>query len=166
MFLTVDEYHYMQQIMPNNKNKNLLKLKNNMLFQLSLTSKELYHSNFLYWIGTNGNMKEYFRRVVLDLSDGKVDLAKTGYTVYPKSVIRISLCRTILRNPNDRFGLIDLLSAHRDAAILVDVDAWFQYIFYRTILFFTNNTMTWLTSRFYSSMQASRIAETYRMKDC
>ena len=26
-------------------------------------------------------------------------------SVYPKSVIRISLCRTAKRNPNDRFGL-------------------------------------------------------------
>ena len=77
--------------MPNNKNKNLLKLKNNMMFQLSLTSKELFHSNFLYWIGTNGNMKEYFRRVVLDLSDGKVDLAKTGYTVY-REFHKLDLC--------------------------------------------------------------------------
>ena len=30
---------------------------------------------------------------------------KDGKTTYPKSVIRISLCRTTQRNPNDRFGL-------------------------------------------------------------
>lgn len=88
--------------MPNNKNKNLLKLKNNMMFQLSLTSKELFHSNFLYWIGTNGNMKEYFRRVVLDLSDGKVDLAKTGYTVY-REFHKLDLCICNNDNKKERF---------------------------------------------------------------
>lgn len=67
--------------MPNTQNKNLLNLKDNVMFQLSLTSKELFHSNFLYWLGTSGNMKEYFRHVVLDLSDGKVDIAKGDYTV-------------------------------------------------------------------------------------
>ena len=33
-----------------------------------------------------------------------------GASIKPKSVIRISLCRTTQRNPNDRFGFIDILA--------------------------------------------------------
>ena len=32
--------------------------------------------------------------------------------LYPKSVIRISLCRTTQRNPNDRFGLMEFDNYH------------------------------------------------------
>ena len=32
--------------------------------------------------------------------------------LYPKSVIRISLCRAAKRNPNDRFGLMEFDNYH------------------------------------------------------
>ena len=34
-----------------------------------------------------------------------VEVIQRQLAIYPKSVIRISLCRTAKRNPNDRFGI-------------------------------------------------------------
>ena len=36
-------------------------LKNNPIFQLSLSSKELFHSNFLAWLAEDDNTRCVFR---------------------------------------------------------------------------------------------------------
>lgn len=40
------------------------KLKQSPLFNLSLASKELFHSNFLYWLGENINTKNIFQDII------------------------------------------------------------------------------------------------------
>lgn len=39
-------------------------LQNNAVFQLSLSSKELFHSNFLYWLATDSHTLELFKDVL------------------------------------------------------------------------------------------------------
>ena len=80
----------------------LLKLKDNAIFQLSLTSKELYHSNFLYWLGKNPNLKTYFQNIVLNLSDGKVDLSTVQYTVH-REYRKLDFCVCDKVNGKERF---------------------------------------------------------------
>lgn len=40
------------------------KLNNNPIFQLSLSSKELFHSNFLTWLAEDKNMRTIFNRIM------------------------------------------------------------------------------------------------------
>lgn len=51
-------------------------LKTNPIFQLSLSSKELFHSNFLYWLATS--QTEFFNTLLtnLGIKDFKLDLSK------------------------------------------------------------------------------------------
>lgn len=43
---------------------NLLSLKNNPIFQLSLASKELFHTNFLYWLATTDKLRPIFCTII------------------------------------------------------------------------------------------------------
>lgn len=45
-------------------NSNLVNLKNNPIFHLSLSSKELFHSNFLCWLAEDENCTDIFRAVL------------------------------------------------------------------------------------------------------
>lgn len=40
------------------------KLSNNPIFQLSLSSKELFHSNFLAWLAEDDNTRCVFNKVM------------------------------------------------------------------------------------------------------
>lgn len=42
----------------------LLSLKANPIFQLSLASKELFHTNFLYWLATTEDLRHVFCKIV------------------------------------------------------------------------------------------------------
>ena len=41
-------------------------LQNNPIFQLSLSSKELFHSNFLAWLAEDKNTRSLFNRLMQD----------------------------------------------------------------------------------------------------
>lgn len=43
---------------------NLLELKKNPIFQLSLASKELFHTNFLYWLATTEELRPIFCKII------------------------------------------------------------------------------------------------------
>ena len=57
--------------------KDLLSLKSNPIFQLSLASKELFHSNFLYWLSQDDNLRPYFEYVISSLCDNKIKWKET-----------------------------------------------------------------------------------------
>ena len=40
------------------------KLNNNPIFQLSLSSKELFHSNFLAWLAEDKNTQALFKKIL------------------------------------------------------------------------------------------------------
>ena len=40
------------------------KLKNNPIFHLSLSSKELFHSNFLAWLAEDKNTQALFKKIL------------------------------------------------------------------------------------------------------
>ena len=46
---------------------NLLSLKNNPIFQLSLASKELFHTNFLYWLAISDNLRPVFCNIINEM---------------------------------------------------------------------------------------------------
>ena len=53
--------------------KDLQSLKSNPIFQLSLASKELFHSNFLYWLSQDENLKGLFKDIIDNLcGDNKI----------------------------------------------------------------------------------------------
>ena len=47
------------------------KLSNNPIFQLSLSSKELFHSNFLAWLAEDDNTRCVFNKVMQTWLDDK-----------------------------------------------------------------------------------------------
>ena len=51
---------------------NLEQLKKNPVFQLSLSAKELFHSNFLYWIASS--YPKLFNRVMKKLEQMQMDI--------------------------------------------------------------------------------------------
>lgn len=53
-------------------NNDLQSLKSNPIFQLSLASKELFHSNFLYWLSQDEDLRPYFEYVISSLCDNKI----------------------------------------------------------------------------------------------
>ena len=55
----------------NTYHSQLAALKNNPIFQLSMSSKELFHSNFLYWLGTAEKLRPYFKQVINNLCGSK-----------------------------------------------------------------------------------------------
>ena len=55
----------------NTYHSQLAALKDNPIFQLSMSSKELFHSNFLYWLGTAEKLRPYFKQVINDLYGSK-----------------------------------------------------------------------------------------------
>lgn len=55
------------------------KLNENPIFQLSLSSKELFHSNFLYWLGNDATLKDFFVEIIKKMYD--VDLSGIDYLV-------------------------------------------------------------------------------------
>lgn len=57
--------------MDNKLNSKLSALKDNAVFQLSMTSKELFHSNFLYWLGTTKSLRPFFKAVINDMCGNK-----------------------------------------------------------------------------------------------
>lgn len=58
---------------------NILNLKKNAVFQLSLSSKELFHSNFLYWLGMDEDLKKFFIAVIKGMCG--LDLTGVAYVV-------------------------------------------------------------------------------------
>ena len=50
-----------------------------------------------------------------------------GKSIKPKSVIRISLCRTAKRNPNDRFGFNAKIKAFRASLRGIVDEKFFLY---------------------------------------
>lgn len=51
-------------------NNDAEKLRNNAVFQLSLSSKELFHSNFLYWMATDTELPSSFFPVLMQKAFG------------------------------------------------------------------------------------------------
>jgi hypothetical protein len=46
----------------------VVRLKNSPMYNLSLSSKELFHSNFLYWLGNNNETRKIFDYIIQKLS--------------------------------------------------------------------------------------------------
>lgn len=60
-----------------NISKSLSGLKTNPIFQLSLASKELFHSNFLYWLSFYN--KEQFKNLIEELAGNKIQWPENPY---------------------------------------------------------------------------------------
>lgn len=74
------------------KDKKLQSLKSNPIFQLSLASKELFHSNFLYWLSQDENLKGLFQKVISSLCDNKINWNKLGGYVVLREYKNFDLC--------------------------------------------------------------------------
>ena len=69
----------------------LIKLKNSPIYNLSLSSKELFHSNFLAWLGNNLTTKCYFAQVLNKLVPG-LNLKIDGNWIVEREDKHFDLC--------------------------------------------------------------------------
>ncbi len=70
----------------------LQSLKSNPIFQLSLASKELFHSNFLYWLSQDEKLKGLFQKVISSLCDNKIIWNDLGDYVVLREYKNFDLC--------------------------------------------------------------------------
>lgn len=66
-------------------------LKASPLFSLSLSSKELFHSNFLAWLGNNDSTKQFFVEVINELVKD-LNLQSTGNWIVEREDHHFDLC--------------------------------------------------------------------------
>ena len=66
-------------------------LKASPLFSLSLSSKELFHSNFLAWLGNNDRTKQFFVEVINELVKD-LNLQSTGNWIVEREDHHFDLC--------------------------------------------------------------------------
>lgn len=98
----------------NTTDQSLESLKDNPIFQLSLASKELFHSNFLYWLGVNEHLKGFFVQVIFGLSDGVVNLSGMSYVV-KREQGKFDFCIRVVQNGKEGqllFVLENILKCH------------------------------------------------------
>jgi hypothetical protein len=74
-----------------NNQSTMTVLANSPLFHLSLSSKELFHSNFLAWLGNNANTKGFFADVINLLVQG-INLTRAGSWVVEREDKHFDLC--------------------------------------------------------------------------
>lgn len=89
----------------------LLALKDNAMFQLSMTSKELFHSNFLYWLGTTESLKPYFKAVINGLcGNKKIDWNDDKYLVFREhESLDFCICKDAGKNKAGNQKIGDIL---------------------------------------------------------
>lgn len=77
-------------------------LEESPMFNLSLSSKELFHSNFLAWLGNNPKTKRFFVEVINDLVVG-LNLQSSGSWTVEREDQHFDLC---IKDDNDNYLLI------------------------------------------------------------
>jgi len=65
-------------------------LKSSPMYNLSLSSKELFHSNFLAWLGNNSSTKPFFRAIIKSLTG--IDLNQHPNWVVEREDKNVDLC--------------------------------------------------------------------------
>lgn len=75
------------------------------MFNLSLSSKELFHSNFLAWLGNNPVTKDFFTAVINDLVSG-LNLSLTGTWTVEREDQHFDLCIKDKNKNKDQYLLI------------------------------------------------------------
>ena len=71
------------------------KLNNNPIFQLSLSSKELFHSNFLAWLAEDKNTRTIFNQIMKiwmqdenwEFDDSKMMVKREYYPYFRNTII-------------------------------------------------------------------------------
>ena len=95
------------------------KLKNNPIFQLSLSSKELFHSNFLAWLAEDKNTQTLFKEILStwlgkDTFDYNTDcmVVKREYKNFD-----FSICEKIIKDEESETGKIRLVLENKFKSI-------------------------------------------------
>lgn len=95
------------------------KLNNNPIFQLSLSSKELFHSNFLAWLAEDKNTQALFKKILStwlgeDTFDYNTDCmeVKREYKNFD-----FSICEKIINNEESETGKIRLVLENKFKSI-------------------------------------------------
>ena len=95
------------------------KLNNNPIFQLSLSSKELFHSNFLAWLAEDKNTQALFKKILStwlgeDTFDYNTDCmeVKREYKNFD-----FSICEKIINDEESETGKIRLVLENKFKSI-------------------------------------------------
>ena len=76
------------------------KLKASPLFNLSLASKELFHSNFLYWLWSNKGTKSIFINIIESWSKYKLEDQWWENAEVNREFLNLDLCITYKNKEN------------------------------------------------------------------